>query len=46
MSLKKESLVIVYKNKEITNGWSEIKFNKDAHDVAGYIQTSELNFLD
>ncbi|WP_171255206.1 hypothetical protein, partial [Acinetobacter terrae] len=46
MSLEKESLVIVYKNKEIADGWSKIKFNKDGEPVTGYIQTAELNLLD
>ena len=46
ISLEKESLVIVYKNKEIADGWSKIKFNKDGQDITGYIQTSELDLLD
>ncbi|WP_171250599.1 hypothetical protein, partial [Acinetobacter soli] len=46
MSLEKEALVIVYKNEDIVDGWSKIKFNKDGHDVTGYIKTAEFNLLD
>ena len=47
ISLEKESIVTVYKtNEDIPYGWSKIKFNKDGHDIAGYIKTSELHLLD
>ncbi|MDC5341250.1 hypothetical protein OHW48_14135 [Acinetobacter baumannii] len=47
ISLEKESVVTVYKtNDEIEDGWSKIKFNKDGHDLTGYIRTSELHSLD
>jgi hypothetical protein len=47
ISLQKESVVTVYKtNDEIMDGWSKIKFNKDGHDLTGYIRTSELHSLD
>ncbi|MFV5490794.1 DUF764 family protein [Acinetobacter sp. ASP199] len=47
MRLEKESIVTLYKtNKDIPDGWSKIKFNKDGHDITGYIKTSELHLLD
>ncbi|MGF2681332.1 hypothetical protein ACQUFR_00805 [Acinetobacter johnsonii] len=47
MSLEKESIVTLYKtNEDIPDGWSKIKFNKDGHDITGYIKTSELHLLD
>ena len=46
ISLEKESVVTVYiKNNDIVAGWSKIKFNKDGHDITGYIRTSELQAL-
>ena len=45
--LEKESIVTVYKtNEDIPDGWSRIKFNKDGHDITGYIKTSEFHLLD
>jgi hypothetical protein len=45
--LEKESVVTLYKkNDEGVDGWSKIKFNKDGHDITGYIRTSELHSLD
>jgi len=45
--LEKESVVTLYKkNDETVDGWSKIKFNKDGHDITGYIRTSELHSFD
>uniref|UniRef100_UPI003F576435 hypothetical protein n=1 Tax=Acinetobacter courvalinii TaxID=280147 RepID=UPI003F576435 len=45
MILPKDSLVKVYKNKTIAQGWTKIKFNKDGIDITGYVRTSEINIL-
>ncbi|WP_151809285.1 hypothetical protein [Acinetobacter soli] len=47
LGLPEDSIVTVYKiNDESTAGWSKVKFNKDGHDITGYVKTSELQKID
>ncbi|MNZ29600.1 hypothetical protein D3C78_468520 [compost metagenome] len=46
ITLEKESIIQVYISKDRTQEWVKIKYNKDGHDVQGYIRTSELIILD